>query len=73
MWRLNCGQERWFDDLHCQEFQVVEVELDVKVVVEWLVGQYNMNTAHSLFISDCRYFLGLIPRVKVNHFFQEAN
>ena len=65
--------ERWFEDLHCKQFQVVEVELDVKVVVKWLREQDNMNTAHSLFISDCRYLLGLIPRVKVNHFFQEAN
>ena len=61
--------ERWFEDLHCKQFQVVEVELDVKVVVEWLVGQDNMNTTHSLFISDCKYLLGLIPRVNVNHFF----
>lgn len=54
-----------------KNIQTIEVELDAKVVIEWITGQYLMNIEHFLF--DCRYLLGLFPRVKVSHCFREAN
>ena len=53
--------------------QAVEIEIDAKVMADWVVGSTSINTAHSVLISDCRYLMEKMPRVKIRHCFREAN
>ena len=32
----------------------MEIEIDAKVVADWMVGSTSINTVHSGLISDCR-------------------
>ena len=51
----------------------MEIKIDAKVVVDWVAGNASINTAHSVLISDCRYLMEQMPRVKIRHCFREAN
>ena len=53
--------------------QAVEIKIDAKVVVDWVAGNASINTARSLLISDYRYLMEQMPRVKIRHCFREAN
>ncbi|XP_075670167.1 uncharacterized protein LOC142639928 [Castanea sativa] len=51
----------------------VEIELDVKVVMDWVSGNTTKIIAHFALISDCRQLMGQIPNQKVKHYYREAN
>ena len=51
----------------------MEIEIDAKVVADWVVGSTSINTVYSVLISDCRYLMEKMPRVKIRHCFREAN
>ena len=51
----------------------MELELDAKVLVEWVGGSDCPNNAHSSLIADYRYLLNQLPQVKIKHYFREAN
>ena len=38
-----------------------------------MVGSTSINTAQSVLISDCKYLMEQMPRVKLRHCFKEAN
>ena len=46
------GFKRWPEDLMFNGMQAVEIELDAKVVADWVVGNASINTAHSMLILD---------------------
>lgn len=53
--------------------QNVEVELDVKVILD-LVNSRNLpNATYSSLLFDCRLLLDKIPHTTVKHVFREAN
>ena len=49
------------------------MELDVKVSVELLNSNKNLNSAYAPLLFNCRYLLGKLPQVRVPHVFKEAN
>ena len=51
----------------------VEIELDAKVVMDWVSENTTKNIAHFALISDCRQLMGQIPNLKVKHCYREAN
>ena len=53
--------------------QNLEVELDVKVIVNLINSRNSSNTAYSSLLFDCRLLLDMIPHTKVKHVFREAN
>lgn len=53
--------------------QALEIEIDSKVVADWAVGSTSINTAHSMLISNYKYLMEQLPRVKFKHCFKEAN
>lgn len=53
--------------------QALEIEIDSKVVADWAVGSTSINTAHSMLISNYKYLMEQLPRVKFKHYFKEAN
>ena len=69
LWALLDGIKRCID----RNIQVVELELDAKVLVEWVGGSDCPNNAHSSLIADYRYLLNQLPQVKIKHYFREAN
>lgn len=56
-----------------RNLQAVQVELDAKVVMNWMSSSACISTAHSSLITNCKFLLAQIPRVKINHCFREAN
>lgn len=54
--------------------QALKVELDARIVVDWLVNPLRTNLHHSLLISDCRDLVTTtFPKVRIKHYFREAN
>nr|POE66040.1 putative ribonuclease h protein [Quercus suber] len=53
--------------------QNLEVELDVKVIVDLINSRNSSNAAYSSLLFDCRLLLDKIPHTKVKHVFREAN
>ena len=53
--------------------QALKVELDARIVVDWLVNPLRTNLHHSLLISDCRDLVTTFPEVRIKHYFREVN
>ena len=69
LWALRDGLQ-----IYCaMGMQAVEIEIDAKLVADWVVGSTSINTAQSVLISDCKYLMEQMPRVKLRHCFKEAN
>lgn len=49
------------------------MELDAKVVVDWVGGSNCPNNSHSSLIADCRYLFDQLPHVKIKQSFRQAN
>ena len=49
------------------------MELDVKVSVELLNSNKNLNSAYTPLLFNCWYLLGKLPQVRVPHVFKVAN
>ena len=56
-----------------KKFHAVEVELDTRVVVDWMTDRTRDNIAYSILISDYKYLINLISTVVVKHCYREAN
>nr|POE76898.1 putative ribonuclease h protein [Quercus suber] len=69
LWALRDGLQICY----AMGMQAVEIEIDVKTVADWVVGSTSINTAHSVLISNCRYLMEQLPKVKLKHCFREAN
>ena len=46
---------------------------DAKVIVGLLNLKKNPNSAYAPLLSDCKYFPGKLPQVRVSHVFREPN
>jgi hypothetical protein len=55
------------------QLQVVEVELDAKVVVDLLSQNSRSNNYNTSLLDACRELLGWISLTRVKHCFREAN
>ena len=53
--------------------QSLEIELDAKVVVEWVSSQAHLNIAHSSLIADYKSLMSQFPKVQTNYCYREAN
>ena len=53
--------------------QALKVELDARIVVDWLVNPLRTNLHHSLLISNCRDLVTTFPEVRIKHYFCEVN
>ena len=53
--------------------QALKVELDARIVVDWLVNPLRTNLHHSLLISNCRDLVTTFPEVRIKHCFREVN
>ena len=51
----------------------LEIEVDAKVVLEWMTNEYSYNLNHSPLIMDCRTLINQVPQVRIMHCFREAN
>ena len=51
----------------------MEVEIDVKVVSDWIIISNSSNLNISSLIVDCKILFSRISQVKINHCFHEAN
>ena len=51
----------------------MEVEIDVKVVSDWIINSNSSNLNISSLIVDCKTLFSRISQVKINHCFHEAN
>ena len=51
----------------------MEVEIDVKVVSDWIIISNSSNLNISSLIVDCKTLFSRISQVKINHCFHEAN
>lgn len=56
-----------------KKFHAVEVELDAKVVVDWMTDRTRDNITYSILISDYKYLMNLISTMVVKHCYREAN
>lgn len=53
--------------------QALNVELDARIVVDWLVNPLRTNLHHSLLISDCKDLMTTFLEVRIKHCFHEVN
>lgn len=53
--------------------QRIRIELDAKVVVNWVSSQVRSNAAHSSLIADYRILVSQFLRVQIKHCYIEAN
>ena len=53
--------------------QALKVDLDAKIVVDWLVNPLRANLHHSLLISDYRDLVTTFLEVSIKHCFREVN
>ena len=67
------GLKGWTKNLQLLNLLAVVIELDAKVVMDWVSGNTTINIAHSTLISDCRQLMRQIPNLKVKHCYREAN
>lgn len=51
----------------------IEIEIDVKSIVNLLKNLKATNNVISPLVDDCRYLISQLPRVHVKHRFREAN
>lgn len=51
----------------------VEVELDVKLVVDLLSKVNEPSNANDTILADCKEGLKRIPMIKIQHYYREAN
>ena len=51
----------------------LEIEIDAKVVLEWMTNEHSFNLNHSPLIMDCRTLIKQVPQVRMMHCFREAN
>lgn len=51
----------------------VEVELDVKLVVDLLSKANEPSNANDTILADCKEGLKRIPMIKIQHYYREAN
>lgn len=56
-----------------QNLLVVEIEIDAKVVFDWISKPYNDNLNQANLIMNRRNLLSQIPQVKMKHCICEAN
>lgn len=69
LWALRYGLR-----IYCSMgLQALKIEIDSKVVADWAVGSTSINTAHSMLISNYKYLMEQLRRVKFKHYFKEAN
>ncbi|KAK9985673.1 hypothetical protein SO802_030624 [Lithocarpus litseifolius] len=52
---------------------MLEVELDVKVVVDLVLASSTPNKAYSPLLNDCRCLIIRFQQVNMRHIFREAN
>lgn len=69
MWALQDGLQLCVE----KKLQAIEVELDARVLVDWVTDRTRDNAAYSILIFYCRYLMNLIPRVVFKHYYREAN
>ena len=53
--------------------QAMEIELDVKLVVELISKEESQLNSNDVIVADCREGLKKIPRVRVLRCYREAN
>ena len=53
--------------------QILEVELDAKVVLDLINSKNSSNAAYSSLLFDCKLLPDKIPYTTVKHIFREAN
>ena len=51
----------------------LEIEVDAKVVLEWMTNEHSFNLNHSPLIMDYRILIKQVPGVRMMHCFHEAN
>lgn len=51
----------------------MRIDIDAKVVADWVDGPPCSSVSHAHFIMDCMNFLRLIPLVKIKHCHCETN
>ena len=51
----------------------LEIEIDAKVVLEWMTNEHSFNLNQSPLIMDCRTLIKQVPQVMMMHCFREAN
>ena len=59
----------------CQNLQinVVEIELDPKIVVDLMINSSNSNDVNSAIVADCRLLISQVLQAKVSHCYWETN
>ena len=59
----------------CQNLQinVVEIELNAKIVVDLMNNSSNSNDVNSAIVADCRLLISQVLQVKVSHCYRETN
>ena len=58
---------------YAKQWEALKVELDARIVVDWLVNPLRTNLHHSLLISDCRDLVTTFPKIRIKHCFREVN
>jgi len=51
----------------------IEIEIDARVLLDWVTEEYNDNLHHASLIMDCMTLINLIPQAKKSYYFCEAN
>ena len=51
----------------------LEIEVDAKVILEWMTSEHSNNLNHSPLIMDCKALINQVPQVRMMHCFREAN
>ena len=51
----------------------LEIEVDAKVILEWMISEHSNNLSHSPLIMNCRALINQVPQVRMMHCFCEGN
>lgn len=54
-------------------FHAVEIELDVKIIVDLLKDPKLANNLNAIIVVDCREIPTRIPQVRISHYDTKAN
>ena len=51
----------------------LEIEVDAKVILDWVLNEHNCNLNHTTLIMDCRAFINQVLQVKMMYCFRRTN
>ena len=73
VWKWNYGLLGMVSLCFSLNIVALEIEVDAKVILDWVLNEHNCNLNHTTLIMDCRAFINQVLQVKMMYCFRRTN